>query len=183
MRRVVGLLIAAAFALAPAAAQAATNATYFNDASLPAADPYVLHDPSSGYYYAYSTDGADAGSYFGIYRSADLVTWEHVEGGALPVNDPKQWGNDWFWAPEVYRNPKTGLYFLFYAARSDANKKAWFGYADFEEPCKVGVAVSRSPEGPFHNIAARPIDYNPYDPNYHDVNLLMGPDQRKPQRR
>ena len=180
MRRVVGLLIAAAFALAPAAAQAATNATYFNDASLPAADPYVLHDPSSGYYYAYSTDGADAGSYFGIYRSADLVTWEHVEGGALPVNDPKQWGNDWFWAPEVYRNPKTGLYFLFYAARSDANKKAWFGYADFEEPCKVGVAVSRSPEGPFHNIAARPIDYNPYDPNYHDVNLLMGPDQRKP---
>ena len=61
MRRVVGLLIAAAFALAPAAAQAATNATYFNDASLPAADPYVLHDPSSGYYYAYSTDGADAG--------------------------------------------------------------------------------------------------------------------------
>jgi GH43 family beta-xylosidase len=180
MRRVVGLLIAAAFALAPGAAQAATNATYFNDASLPAADPYVLHDPSTGYYYAYSTDGADAGSYFGIYRSADLVTWEHVEGGALPVNDPKQWGNDWFWAPEVYRNPKTGLYFLFYAARSDANKKAWFGYSDFEEPCKVGVAVSRSPEGPFHNIAARPIDYNPYDPNYHDVNLLMGPDQRKP---
>ena len=106
MRRVVGLLIAAAFALAPGVAQAATNATYFNDASLPAADPYVLHDPSTGYYYAYSTDGADPGSYFGIYRSADLVTWEHVKGGALPVNDPKQWGNDWFWAPEVYRNPE-----------------------------------------------------------------------------
>jgi hypothetical protein len=180
MRGVVGLLIVAALALAPGVAQGATNATYFNDASLPAADPYVLHDPSTGYYYAYSTDGADAGSYFGIYRSADLVTWEHVKGGALPVNDPKQWGNDWFWAPEVYRNPETGLYFLFYAARSDANAKAWFGYADFEEPCKVGVAVSRSPEGPFHNIAARPIDYNPYDPDYHDVNLLMGPDQKKP---
>jgi beta-xylosidase len=180
MRRVVGLLIAAAFALAPGVAQAATNATYFNDAALPAADPYVLHDPSTGYYYAYSTDGADPGSYFGIYRSADLVTWEHVKGGALPVNDPKQWGNDWFWAPEVYRNPKTGLYFLFYAARSDANAKAWFGYANFEEPSKVGVAVSRSPVGPFHNIAARPLDYNPYDPDYHDVNLLMGPDQKKP---
>ena len=180
MVRVVGLLIAAAFALAPGLAQAATNATYFNDASMPAADPYVLHDPSTGYYYAYSTDGADPGSYFGIYRSADLVTWEHVKGGALPVNDPKQWGNDWFWAPEVYRNPKTGLYFLFYAARSDANAKAWFGYADFEEPSKVGVAVSRSPVGPFHNIAARPLDYNPYDPDYHDVNLLMGPDQKQP---
>ncbi len=180
MRRFVGLLIAAAFAFAPGVAQAATNATYFNDASLPAADPYVLHDPSTGYYYAYSTDGADPGSYFGIYRSADLVTWEHVKGGALPVNDPKQWGNDWFWAPEVYRNPKTGLYFLFYAARSDANAKRWFGYANFEEPSKVGVAVSRSPVGPFHNIAARPLDYNPYDPDYHDVNLLMGPDQKKP---
>ena len=180
MRRVVGLLIAATLALAPDVAQAATNATYFNDASLPAADPYVLHDPNTGYYYAYSTDGADPGSYFGIYRSADLVTWEHVNGGALPVNDTKQWGNDWFWAPEVYRNPKTGLYFLFFAARSDANAKAWFGYANFEEPCKVGVAVSRSPVGPFHNIADRPLDYNPYDPDYHDVNLLMGPDQKQP---
>jgi len=180
MVRVVGLLIAAAFALAPGLAQAATNATYFNDASMPAADPYVLHDPGTGYYYAYSTDGADPGYYFGIYRSADLVTWEHVKGGALPVNDPKQWGNDWFWAPEVYRNPKTGLYFLFYAARSDANAKAWFGFANFEEPSKVGVAVSRSPVGPFHNIAARPLDYNPYDPDYHDVNLLMGPDQKQP---
>ena len=164
MRRVVGLLIAAAFALAPGAAQAATNATYFNDASLPAADPYVLHDPSTGYYYAYSTDGADPGSYFGIYRSADLVTWEHVKGGALPVNDPKQWGNDWFWAPEVYRNPKTGLYFLFYAARSDANTKAWFGYADFEEPCKVGVAVSRSPEWPVPQHRCPPDRLQPLRP-------------------
>src|SRR3954464_11401655 len=180
MRRVVGLLIAAAFALAPGAAKAATNATYFNDASLAAADPYVLHDPSTGYYYAYSTDGADAGSYFGVYRSPDLVTWKKVKGGALPVADAKQWGNDWFWAPEVYRNPKTGLYFLFYAARSDANAKRWFGFANFEEPCKIGVAVSRSPKGPFHNIAARPIDYNPYDPDYHDVNQLMGPDQKRP---
>jgi hypothetical protein len=159
---------------------ARTNATYYNNAAFPAADPYVLHDKRSGYYYAYSTDGADDGYYFGIYRSADLATWEKVPGGALPKDDPKQWGNDWFWAPEVYFNARTGVYFMFYAARSDANKKNWFGYADFEEPCKIGVAVSRSPAGPFHNIADRPIDYNPYDPNYHDVNLLMGPDQKKP---
>src|SRR4051812_13859633 len=182
MRKVVGVLVVATLLVAApgAAAAARTNATYFNNAALAAADPYVLHDPGSGYYYAYSTEGADDGYYFGIYRSADLVTWEKVRGGALPVKDPKQWGNDWFWAPEVYRNPKTGLYFLFYAARSDANAKRWFGFKDFEEPCKIGVAVSRSPEGPFHNIAAAPIDYNPYDPDYHDVNLLMGPDQRKP---
>jgi GH43 family beta-xylosidase len=181
MRRWMGLLVAALVAAAPASARAATtNAMYFNDASLPAADPYVLYDPPSHSYYAYSTEGADDGSYFGVYRSADLVTWKKLAGGALPVKDAKQWGNDWFWAPEVYRNPKTGLYFLFYAARSDANKQKWFGFASFEEPCKIGVAVSRSPAGPFHNIADQPIDYNPYDPDYHDVNQIMGPDQKVP---
>ena len=165
--------------------QAVTNATYYNDASFNAADPYVLYDEGSGYYYAYSTDGggqdaAGRGYYFGIYRSADLATWEHIPGGALPRDDPKQWGNDWFWAPEVYHNPDTGLYFLFYAARSDANAERWFAFADFEEPCKVGVAVSESPEGPFLNIADGPIDYWPYDPDYHDVNQIMDQDQMKP---
>jgi hypothetical protein len=163
-----------------AGAATRTNATYFNNAAIAAADPYVLYDQASGYYYAYSTEGADPGFYFAVYRSADLATWEKAAPGALPVADPKQWGNDWFWAPEVYHNSRTGLYFLFYAARSDANAKRWFGYADFAEPCKIGVAVSRSPTGPFHNIANGPIDYNPYAPNYHDVNLIMGPDQLKP---
>ena len=188
----------AACALAPTASQAApraptsiwqpalgpttpfTDATYFNDGALPAADPYVLHDPRSGYYYAYSTEGADPGYDFAVYRSADLVTWEKAAPGALPVNDPNQWGTDWFWAPETYYNARTGLYFMFYAARSAPNAQQWFGYADYEEPCKIGVAVSRSPAGPFHNIANHPIDYNPYDPSYHDVNLIMGPDQMKP---
>jgi GH43 family beta-xylosidase len=175
----VALIVAVAGA-ASAAAAPRTNATYFNDASIAAADPYVLYDRSTGYYYAYSTEGADPGYYFAVYRSADLATWEKAAPGALPVADPKQWGNDWFWAPEVYHNTRTGLYFMFYAARSDANAKRWFGYSNFEEPCKIGVAVSRSPAGPFHNIANHPIDYNPYDPNYHDVNLIMGPDQLKP---
>jgi hypothetical protein len=165
--------------------QASTNATYYNDASFNAADPYVLYDEGSGYYYAYSTDGggqdaAGRSYYFGIYRSADLATWEQIPGGALPRDDPKQWGNDWFWAPEVYHNPNTGLYFLFYAARSDANAERWFAFADFQEPCKVGVAMSASPEGPFLNIADEPIDYWPYDPDYHDVNQIMAPDQMKP---
>jgi hypothetical protein len=190
MRRILATVVAAVLALAgaptiPAAAdtQAATsgtNATYYNDATMRAADPYVLYDKASGYYYAYSTDGADRGWYFAIYRSADLATWQKLPGGALPANDANQWGNTWFWAPEVYYNAHTGLYFMFYAARSDANAKNWFGYSNFEEPCKVGVAVSHSPAGPFHNIADHPMDYWPYDPNYHDVNLIMGPDQKKP---
>jgi GH43 family beta-xylosidase len=161
-------------------ARAHTDATYFNDAEFAAADPYVLHDPRSGYYYAYSTEGALPGWNFAVYRSADLVTWERASPGALPVKDPNQWGTDWFWAPETYYNPRTHLYFMFYAARSAANAQRWFGYSDYQEPCKIGVAVSRSPAGPFHNIANHPIDYNPYDPSYHDVNLIMGPDQMKP---
>ena len=73
---VVVLCAAAATAQARPADPAQTDATYFNDGRLPAADPYVLHDQRSGYYYAYSTEGADQGSYFAIYRSADLATWQ-----------------------------------------------------------------------------------------------------------
>ena len=55
-----------------------------------------------------------------------------------------------------------------------------FAYADFEEACKIGVAVSETPEGPFHIIDDEPIDYYPYDPDYYDVNLIMDEKQMKP---
>ncbi|GIH15222.1 glycoside hydrolase family 43 protein [Rugosimonospora africana] len=160
-----------------------TNATYYNDAQFNAADPFVLHDVS-GYYYAYSTDGAttvDGRSYlFAVYRSPDLVTWEQLPGGAIPADEPNRWGRDWFWAPAVYHNRSTGKYFMFYAARQRDNVERDFGYASFEEPCKVGVAVADSPAGPFSSIANHPIDYFPYDPDYHDVNLIMDATQLKP---
>jgi hypothetical protein len=168
----------------PAAATAhphrGTDATFFNDAASPGADPYVLFDRASGYYYAYSTEGADPGWNFAIYRSPDLATWEHLPGGALRAGQDGDWAHDWFWAPEVYHNPRTGLYFLFYAGRMNRNVAEHFRYADFEEPSKVGVAVSRSPAGPFHDIAEAPLDYYPYDPAYHDVNLIMDATQKKP---
>jgi hypothetical protein len=108
-------------------ASVGSDATYFNNAAFAAADPYVLHDPRSGYYYAYSTEGADQGYYFAIYRSADLVTWHKAAPGALPVHDPNQWGTAWFWAPETYYNPRTRLYFLFYAAKSEPNSRRGSG--------------------------------------------------------
>lgn len=159
--------------------QVTTNATFHNDASVPGADPYVLHDANSGYYYAYSTEGADRGYRFAIYRSPDMSTWEHLPGGALRMSDG-QWGKDWFWAPEVYHNSETGLYYLFYSARMGSNVAEHFRYADFEEPSKIGVAVASTPEGPFRNIVNRPLDYYPYDPDYHDVNLIMDETQKKP---
>lgn len=48
-------------------------------------------------------------------------------------------------------------------------------YPDFDEASKIGVAVSRSPAGPFVPIANRPIDYYPFDPDYSDINLIMSP--------
>ena len=178
--------IAAALSVFPVAAGAAgadgrpdsTNATYYNDARTPGADPFVLHD--DGYYYAYSTEGADEGFHFGIYRSPDLATWERIPGGALPADDPGQWGADWFWAPEVDHNPKTGKYFMFYSARMADGVAEHFDHPDFEEPSKIGVAVADSPTGPFRNIGDAPLDYRPHDPHYHDVNQIMGPEQKKP---
>ena len=153
----------------------ASNATYFNSASIKAADPNILYDSATGYYYAYTTDGAQSGYRFGIYKSPDLVTWVRASDGAIPSDDPNQWGDDWFWAPECYHNEETGKYFLFYAARMRDEEKVveHFEFADFEEACKVGVAVSDSPAGPFLNIANEPIEYYPYDPDYHDVNQIM----------
>jgi hypothetical protein len=172
------------FALVPGVAGAhpgwRTDATFHNDAGTPGADPFVLFDAASGYYYAYSTEGADDGYNFAIYRSPDLATWEHLPGGALRAGQDGDWAHDWFWAPEVYHNPRTGLYFLFYAGRMNRGVAEHFRYPDFEEASKVGVAVSRSPAGPFHDIAEAPLDYYPYDPAYHDVNLIMDATQKKP---
>lgn len=180
-----GLLVAIPVLLAVAPAAVAGSgpvprATYYNDASMPAADPFVLRDSRSGDYFAYSTEGADPGHAFAIYRSPDLVTWSRVPGGALDLSDGAQWGRDWFWAPEVYENPATGRYFLFYSALLRDGVGEDFGHADFEEPSKIGVAVADSPAGPFRNIAPRPLDYRPYDPHYHDVNVLMDAEQKKP---
>lgn len=179
---VAALVAVTVFASAPASAHPVwvTDATFHNDAGTPGADPFVLFDRDSGYYYAYSTDGADRGYHFAIYRSPDLATWEHLPGGALRAGQDGDWAHDWFWAPEVYHNPTTGLYFLFYAGRMNRDVAEHFRYADFEEPSKVGVAVSRSPAGPFRDIAEAPLDYYPYDPAYHDVNLIMDAAQKKP---
>ncbi|KAI0757318.1 glycoside hydrolase family 43 protein [Daedaleopsis nitida] len=154
-----------------------TDATYFNNATTIAADPYVRYDKKTGSYWAYSTDGADAGWYYGIYTSPDLATWTKIPGGAIKADGANVWADDWFWAPECYYNEATGWYFFFHAGRYRDPKKIaeYFKYPDFDEASKIGVAVSRSPAGPFVSIADRPIDYYPFDPDYSDINLIMSP--------
>ncbi|PGH16599.1 hypothetical protein AJ79_01705 [Helicocarpus griseus UAMH5409] len=168
---------------------------FHNSANHPAADPYVLYDSESGNYYAYSTEGADDGSHFAIYSSPDLSTWHKHPGGVLkacyaaddmnatnPIAGGQAcWARDWYWAPETYYNEKTGWYFFFFAGRlREDMAKDYFRYSKFEEPSKIGVAVSQSPTGPFREIESKPIDYYPFDPEYHDVNLIMDEKQMLP---
>ncbi|UNI15639.1 hypothetical protein JDV02_002152 [Purpureocillium takamizusanense] len=166
---------------------------FHNAASHAAADPFVLYDARSARYYAYSTEGADEGFNFGIYSSPDLATWHRHPGGALracrdgdakPLADGQAcWARDWLWAPETYYNEKTGWYFFVFAGRLREDlAKDHFRYSAFEEPSKLGVAVSRSPAGPFREIEPRPIDWYPFDPDYHDVNLIMDDKQMLPPR-
>ena len=133
------------------------------------ADPNILHDEKSGFFYAYVTTGDTTP--FGIYKSKDMINWVYV-GQALDTSK-NNWAKDWFWAPECYYNPNNGHYYLFYSARLKKElTEEYFGRPDFEEDAKIGVAVSSSPEGPFVNITNRPMDYYPYDPNYVDVDEI-----------
>ncbi|OAA77188.1 Glycosyl hydrolase family 43, five-bladed beta-propellor domain protein [Akanthomyces lecanii RCEF 1005] len=164
---------------------------FHNAARHEAADPYVFYDAASARYYAYSTAGADDGWNFAIYSSPDLATWQRQPGGVLKAcynanmtrleGGQACWARDWFWAPETYHNAATGWYFFFFAGRLHEDlTAAHFRYGKFEEPSKIGVAVSRSPTGPFEEIQEMPIDYYPFDPDYHDVNLIMDEKQMLP---
>lgn len=136
------------------------------------ADPHILYDKHSGNYYCYATSNNGDNLQFYIYRSKDLVNWEKV-GYALDTNHPNNWAKDWYWAPECYYNPHNNHYYLFYSALvKDELVEQYFGYKDYEECAKIGVAVSSSPEGPFENITNRPLDYYPYDKDYYDIDLI-----------
>lgn len=134
------------------------------------ADPFVMKDPKTGTYYAYATGDEDI-EHFIIYKSKDLHNWEKV--GFAYHEDEMCWGKDWFWAPECYYNPHNEHYYLFYSARVKLELTTkYFGRPDFLENAKIGVAVSATPEGPFHNLANHPIDYYPFDYEYRDVDAL-----------
>lgn len=138
-----------------------------------AADPFVLYDEIRKCYYCYATSGATSlkeNKAFYIYKSYDKIHWEFVNF-ALDLNHENIWGKDWFWAPECYYNPINNHYYLFYSARVKKElTKKYFLSENYEESCKIGIAVSKSPEGPFVNISNEPLDYYPFDSNYMSIN-------------
>src|SRR5215210_7422684 len=83
---------ARALGLAATAGAATTNATYFNDASLPAAEPYVLHDDAPPtfrqgpfYYLTYSANNWESPNYGVGYAVATspLGPWKKYAGNPI----------------------------------------------------------------------------------------------------
>jgi beta-xylosidase len=114
-------------------------------------DPYILRT-AGGKYYMYGT-GAGAENGFVAYSSADLKNWKR-EGQVYYGNNKNGWGENSYWAPEVYE--RNGKYYLFYSAQWKVNPGKEL------ENFKIGVAVADNPTGPFVDIQNKPV----FDPGY-----------------
>ena len=100
---------------------------------VPLADPFILcHE---GVYYAYGTHSDDG---FPVYTSHDLVLWKRHS--TLALSKDNSYGNQWFWAPEVYYRPENKTFYMYYSAE--------------EHIC---VATSQSPLGPFTQKEKQPM--------------------------
>jgi len=128
---------------------AQNNKVFTNPLPVKFGDPYILH--TNGMYYMYGTgDGAKKG--FKAYSSTDMVHWKPL-GQVYKANE-RSWGINSFWAPEVYA--VKGKYYMFFSAQWKNNP------TNELENFKIGVAVADKPEGPFIEIADRPV----FDPGY-----------------
>lgn len=105
------------------------------------ADPTVVKDPNSDYFYAYGTEDYwetdKKGHLVAIVRSKDLVNWVYI-GDAFTVK-PNWKASGGIWAPDVVLvNGKYHLYYS-YSVWADANPG-------------IGLAISDSPSGPFTDV-------------------------------
>jgi beta-xylosidase len=99
------------------------------------ADPAVIKH--QGMYYLYATGEVDEDSGTRVYTSTNLVRWEK----GLVVFRP---GPPHGWAPDVWRDPDSGRFYLYYTVSQN-----------------VGVAEGNGPLGPFtikHQFFERAID-------------------------
>ncbi len=87
------------------------------------ADPSVLlHD---GTYYLYATGDVDGDNGYRVHTSRNLVNWERGPVVFQP-------GQPHVWAPDVWRDPQSGRFYLYYTADQT-----------------IGVAEADGPSGPF----------------------------------
>ncbi|MCL7986438.1 family 43 glycosylhydrolase [Sphingobacterium sp. lm-10] len=140
-----------------------SSLTYANPVFEPIlADPTVFRDPSTGVFYAYGTQdnwGDGQGSRLvPILQSSDLIHWRSV-GNALREK-PNWKSKGGIWAPDVVQ--VYHQYHLYYA------------YSTWGDPNPgIGVAVAKTPEGPFTDqgklFDSKSIDVpNSIDPFYYE---------------
>lgn len=101
-------------------------------------DPFIMRTVN-GSYYCYATSAEDG---FKAWKSDDLVSWNEI--GYVYTRQQDSWGVSDFWAPEVIYFH--GKYYLHYSARWGKNLSL-----------RIGVAISDSPEGPFHDVFNHPM--------------------------
>ncbi len=87
------------------------------------ADPSVIRHENR--YYLYGTGQVDGDNGYRVYTSTDLVRWKRGPVVFRP-------GERHVWAPDVWRDPSTGRFYLYYTASTT-----------------VGVASADGPLGPF----------------------------------
>ena len=121
----------------PTTATYNTELFYQNQGTIQAADPCVITVGDTFYLYATNaSEGLDC-SYIRVWSSKNLTDWIEVGKAFVPAVDA--WAVGSLWAPEVIA--ANGKYYMYYS-----------GYNQTTEEMGIGVAVSDSPIGPFHEI-------------------------------
>jgi beta-xylosidase len=90
------------------------------------ADPSVIR--VKGLYYLYGTGQVDGDNGYRVYTSSDLIRWQRGPVVFQP-------GPPHMWAPDVWPDPTTGRFWLYYTANRT-----------------IGVAVADGPRGPFRKL-------------------------------
>ena len=137
------------------------------------ADPEVMYSHQTNRYYIYSTtDGTPGwgGWFFTCFSSEDLTNWRYE---SMNLNLPRdtRWASGNAWAPAIEEKLVDGKYkYFFYYSGETGHGKA------------IGVAVSDTPTGPFHDIGHPIVDKRPEgqrNGQQIDVDVFTDPDTGK----
>lgn len=91
-------------------------------------DPTVIRAGDT--YYA-ATSSSEWAQPYRLFRSEDLVNWEH----AGPIfNEVPEWLAGSFWAPELYYHNET--FYVYYTARRKSDKRSYIGVATSKDPSR-----------------------------------------------
>lgn len=100
---------------------------------------YVDEGEYGGYFYLYTTNTP-----IKVYRTANFADIEFMGYCFEAAEDA--WSFTRYWAPEVIRNPVDGKYYMYYTAAA----RSYHGATELNDCMQIGVAVSDTPVGPFH---------------------------------